>query len=307
MGSIAKGIGNGLGDVVGGLTGGLSNTDKYQSGTAPITTQDALLAQIAAGQGGYNENMQNQGQLAQQLQAQMRGEGPSLAQSQLSNATNQNIQQASGMAASQKGISPALAARMAAQSATYSGQQAANQSAGIKAQEQMGAQQQLGGLYGQMGQQNLGYQNMLQGALAHQNATVANSYANQQGINAGVAGQNAKQQFNTNQGFMNSLGGAGAAFAGASEGGEVGGQAKVEGDSRQNDTVPTMLSPGEIVIPRTKSKDPDKAKEFIDNLMSKDGKENYSEEPSYHKVLKSHKELQEKVAKLEKMLGKKNG
>lgn len=34
-------------------------------------------------------------------------------------------------------------------------------------------------------------------------------------------------------------------------GGHIGGHAKVEGDSTENDTVPAMLSPGELVIPRS--------------------------------------------------------
>ncbi len=38
-------------------------------------------------------------------------------------------------------------------------------------------------------------------------------------------------------------------------GGHVGGEAKVDGDSEENDTVPAMLSPGELVIPRSVPKD----------------------------------------------------
>jgi hypothetical protein len=38
-------------------------------------------------------------------------------------------------------------------------------------------------------------------------------------------------------------------------GGHVGGHAPVEGDSETNDTVPAMLSPGELVIPRSVPKD----------------------------------------------------
>lgn len=42
-------------------------------------------------------------------------------------------------------------------------------------------------------------------------------------------------------------------------GGHVDGEAKVDGDSPENDTVPAMLSPGEIVIKRSKASDPDEA------------------------------------------------
>ena len=45
-------------------------------------------------------------------------------------------------------------------------------------------------------------------------------------------------------------------------GGHVGGEAKVEGDSEENDTVPAMLSPGELVIPRSVPKDGKHMEEF---------------------------------------------
>lgn len=45
-------------------------------------------------------------------------------------------------------------------------------------------------------------------------------------------------------------------------GGHVGGEAQVPGDSEQNDTVPAMLSPGELVIPRSVPKDGKHMEEF---------------------------------------------
>jgi hypothetical protein len=45
-------------------------------------------------------------------------------------------------------------------------------------------------------------------------------------------------------------------------GGHVGGETRVEGDSPKNDTVPAMLSPGEIVVPRSAAQDPKKAAAF---------------------------------------------
>lgn len=65
-----------------------------------------------------------------------------------------------------------------------------------------------------------------------------------------------------------------------SAGGKVPGQAKVKGDSSKNDTVPTMLSPGEIVLPRsvTQSKDPVKAAaDFVaEKLREKQGSGNHT-------------------------------
>jgi len=66
-----------------------------------------------------------------------------------------------------------MAARIASQQGGMLNQQAAGQAALMGAQQQLGAQNQLGNLYGQMGQQNLGYQNMLQQAQAEQNRLVA--------------------------------------------------------------------------------------------------------------------------------------
>ncbi len=54
-------------------------------------------------------------------------------------------------------------------------------------------------------------------------------------------------------------------------GGPVPGQAKVDGNSLKNDTVPAQLSPGEVVLPRTISHDPEKAKAFVEHLMQHGG------------------------------------
>ena len=50
-------------------------------------------------------------------------------------------------------------------------------------------------------------------------------------------------------------------------GGKVPGKAKVSGNSPKNDTVPTMLSPGEVVLPKTVSHDPEAAAQFVAKIM----------------------------------------
>jgi spermidine/putrescine-binding protein len=65
--------------------------------------------------------------------------------------------------------------------------------------------------------------------------------------------------------------------AAAAHGGIIGGQAMVPGDHPQNDTVPAMLSPGEIVIPRSMAHNPEKAKEFIDYLLKEKNDVGYGE------------------------------
>ena len=54
----------------------------------------------------------------------------------------------------------------------------------------------------------------------------------------------------------------------ASKGGKVDGKAKTKGDSETNDTVPAMLSPGEVVIPRTAMKSAESAHAFLDKIIS---------------------------------------
>jgi hypothetical protein len=56
----------------------------------------------------------------------------------------------------------------------------------------------------------------------------------------------------------------------SAHGGRIPGEASVNGDSYKNDIIPAMLSPDEIVVPRTKAKDPKKAKSFIDEVFEQE-------------------------------------
>lgn len=67
----------------------------------------------------------------------------------------------------------------------------------------------------------------------------------------------------------------------ASDGGKVEGNAKVEGDSEENDIVPALLSPGEIVIPRSALESPEEAHAFLDKIIQK------HEGPNYKEVMKA--------------------
>lgn len=85
----------------------------------------------------------------------------------------------------------------------------------------------------------------------------------------------------------------------AAHGGKIPGRAPVKGDSSENDTVPAVLSPGEVVLPRTVTNAKDagnKAKEFVDSIQRKqenDGK-------GYGSILEAHRKLKEATAHLEK-------
>lgn len=364
----------------------------------------------------------NQNALAEALKAQMNGGGPNLANEQLKMATNRNIAQGAGMIGSQKGINPALATRLIANQTANANQEAAGQSSINRMAQQLEAQKQLAGVYGQQGQ------------LANANMnSLGNLYLGAQGINAGVAKQNAETAGNYGGGFMGGLGtvlsgpgmgggggggggggaasgmsgaaggsageamGSGTMFAshggmvpgydeggeiddgeshyaelpidpimplhnditnsqaptagssmggsgvngnginpnvatssinapaeykgsyafgkgiidsikrlstmgmGAASGAEVPGNASVSGDSTKNDKVPAMLSPKEIVLPRsvTMSGDaPDKAAEFV-KAIQKSHKGN--EKVEYKHVLAAHKHMSDRLAQLEAM------
>jgi hypothetical protein len=260
MGSVASSIGNLVGSQVGGLVGGFTNAagmnNTFNAGGPQVISQENLAKDAAAQQaamGGINANQQA---LAQALLAQSQGGGP--ANMVMRQAQDRANQMGAGMLANSRGMNPALAARMAAQQSAQ-GQQAVAGQAGAMG---MASQNALGNLYGQQAQQNLGQQQVLQGAIGNQNQAAMGG----QQINAGVAAGNAKNQAGLIGGLLQ--GGGALLTKMMSEGGHVPGHAAFGGDSYANDTVPAMLSPGEIVIPRSKAHDPDLAKEFIDHLMS---------------------------------------
>lgn len=269
-----------------------------------------------------NQTAQGQNQLAQMLFQQAQGQGPSIAQNQLKQATDQNIQQNASLLASQHGINPALAARQILQNQAAQGQQAAGQAATLRAQEQLGAQGTLGNVLGTQRGQDLGQAlgqtqaglAQVQGVGGLQQGQNALNVQNQQGtdqINAGVAEGNSKR----GQGLLGGLlGGVGAIATGGlsaavpsivgamtkSDGGIIPGASPLPGDSPVNDTVPAMLSPGEIVIPRTASKSPEKAKAFIDALKKR-SKLDAGEEPSFGHVLAAQRQIHGRLSALEQL------
>lgn len=252
-----------------------------------------------------NQIYQNQNSLGQALQAQMNGTGPNPAQTQFLNNQQNNIANAQGLIASQRGLNPALAARLGSNAAATSNQQGAMGAALLQQQQQLAAQQQLQGLYGQQQQGNLAAQNMY-----------TQGVQNAQGINAGVSQGNAQTNGQLFGGLVNGIAGAGAALAtgGASaavgagaaggssaipsadslnmptmsyhaQGGRIDGTPAEGPDSKANDNVPIMAQAGEIIIPNSKAHDPEKAKGFIDHLLKNEKKS----KTTYGDVLKARR------------------
>lgn len=331
------GAGNAFGSYLAQLNAfGQQNNNNYNLGAQNTLAQH--LTGLANGVGTPEQQ-----QYARMLQMQATGQGPSLAQAQLSAATNQNASLAASAAASARGLDPAMAARMALAGQQNANQQAAGQSALVRGQEQqtantaLGSQtnavagqglqaaQLAGGIYQGIGSQNLGQQqtaNTLYG-------NAANAQNSQDAIRAGVSNNNnnigantAAQNATFNQALLGSAsnaagailpkvydawnnsgtggastvsgdGNSGSSTSGiqdnvdsgtegitASRGAFVPGHGLIPGDSPKNDVVPAMLSPGEIVIPRSITQGPDAADhaaQFVAALKQQAPKQGYAQ------------------------------
>lgn len=272
-----------------------STADNFQGATPDINKQNFASA-IQSGQQGLSDTQAQQQKLANALTLQSQGQGPNPALAQLNQTTNANNQAAAGTIASQRGLNPALAARLGAETAANNNQTAAGQAATLSAQQQLAAEGALQTNLGTMGGETLQNESTLQGAQAAQNNAINTGSLGAQGLTADATKQTAAGNAAVIGGIAQGVGSLGAAALGKAQGGVIPGQPKVPGDSPTNDTVKTLLSPGEIVIPRSDSSDPAKAKEFIDHLL----KSQDTQDKGYGKVLEAHRKLKLRVAQLEK-------
>lgn len=218
-----------------------------------------------------------QAALASALRAQAEGKTPSLAGLQYQQALRQSQAAIQSQLASARGLSPEQAQSIAAQQQAAMGASGAAQSAQLRLQEQMAAQAALGNLLGQQRQQEL-----LGGQLA-----------------AGVMGTATSGELSAAQLRAKATEAATEQdikpFA---HGAEVPGRAKFKGDTRANDTVPAMLSPGEIVLPRTvaQSEDaPEKAKKFVEAIK----KQKRPSPKAYAQALARLQELESRMDAME--------
>ena len=271
-----------------------------------------MLKQQAAGQGPNPALAQLQAQTGQNvanqaaLMAGQRGGGANagLMARQIAQQGAATQQQSAGQAAQLQAAQQQQAQQAMAQLASQQvGQQA--QAQGQMIQGTQGLQQNLlSGIQGQNQAQisNVSQQNQANAQMAGQNARtqsgIFGGLANAAGAAiAGPLGSMVGGALNNllspapqiqSAGGSNSGGGlapqmtAGGYASGGivqhlrnfQSGGQVAGKATVQGDSPSNDTVPAVLSPGEIVIPRSiaQSKDaPKKAAAFVAALMAKKG------------------------------------
>lgn len=303
---------------MGFIASALGAKNDYQATPAQLQTTDygqAIQQALGgnAGQGGQARGQQEQ--LVAALTAAMNGQGPSLAQNMLTQATNQNTLQGASLLGSQRGINPALAARQIVQNTAAANQSAAGQGATLRATEQLGAMGQLGnvlsGVRGQdinQVQADTGRVGVLGGL---QNAQNNSNISNQLGVqqinadtgnkNAGVVGNLVGGSMNAGASVLGSLAMAGA----AARGGVVPGGANVPGDSPANDTELYALSPGEVVVPRSVAKNSDEAKEFIKHVKAagKAGTTTERNAGGYASVVAAQRQLHARLQRLEALAG----
>ncbi len=140
-------FGGPLGAIGGGVIGGAMGL----WGSGGGNPYDAQMQAWANGQGNptaaqgqLSQFRGNQAHLISALEAQARGEGPSLAAQQLQAATDRNTKQSQALAAGASGPNAALAQFQAQQGNQALGAQAAQDAALMRIQEQYNAQNQLG-------------------------------------------------------------------------------------------------------------------------------------------------------------------
>jgi len=330
----------GLGDFLQNILGSKNtfSAQPMQMGQIDYTKQmDEAQKNAIAGMGA-STNAANMNQaLAQQLMAQANGEGPSLAQMQLQQASDQNLKNQAGLIASQRGMNPNQVARAVAMQGASTGQDLANKSGQLRLQEQLEkqkllqsgllGQQQIGGnLYGTTGQlqQNQNDQNLrnywnskqIEADVAKQNTAGANALTGQLlGAGASILAGPAKGAFF--DGGVIDDDATPADYNGSPEmrrvavsPGEavvnpdgkvmkVPGKAKVPGDHPANDTVIADLRQDSIVVPRSKSGDKEKIIEFMKHV-----KEASKKKSDLQELMDTHNDIKQKLDELSYKMGK---
>lgn len=285
--------------------GQLQQTYEQQQDAIRRQQEFAAAIAAQGGIGNQAQVFQQQQQLAQQLQQMGQGQGPSAAQAMLAQQAGNIGAQQAALAASQRGASQnvGLVGRQAAMAGMGAQQAASGQAATLRMQEQMQALEQL--RMQQMGMGQVAGQQVAQQAQATGALSSAALQAQQQALTAQAQQEQQRTQMAIQQeqtrGAITGglLQGVGAALQPTSaakstpqskaEGGtiqpveksfiehllegdkfaygsKVPGKPEVKGDSLKNDKVPAMLSPGEIVVPRSAAKNPDKAAAFAKSV-----------------------------------------
>lgn len=236
-----RAMGEGVDDVAEFLGYAPKQVDEQAPGAVVDTTQsDEERARLGA----------LLGQLQQQGQT-----GSGAWENVLRNSTQQNQASAQALGQSQPGVGYSSALRDIANAKGAAQQRSVGQGNILRAQSMAGAQDAATNLAQSMNSGDASA--AAAGAAARQGVSELNSTL------ANKANESIAKDTVGLGGMLSSL---------MSKGGSVPGKAKVGGDARANDTVPTMLSPGEIVIPRSHASSPEDAAAFVRALQASGGR-----------------------------------
>jgi hypothetical protein len=136
----------------------------------------------------------------------------------------------------------------------------------LRTESKLDAQGQLADLTGSMGSGDVEQANAV--ARARQQAAASN---------LALVDQSQQQGANLRNGISQA-----ASFF--SDGGRVPGDAVFGGDDPRNDTIAALLSPEEIVVPRSAAKDPDRAAAFARAIAKQNGPQSFADGGSYNAV-----------------------
>lgn len=240
----------------------------------PITPIYGPDKQVAATQAGGMAAYRPA--FTEQLGKAALGQGPSIADAQLKMAMDRNLSQQMAAAKSNRGVSAGLNARNVANAAANTFQGTAQQGAIDKLKEQQANQAQFMAWNSQLAE-NAGVKQPSTYSQAAANQADQFNTSRQDQQNAGL--------LNAGAGLLTTFAGSGGGGGGSgnfspnaqqqnagwSKGGKIPGKAEVSGDSETNDKVHAMLSPGEIVIPRTVvAKGHAAASKFVKDVLAKE-------------------------------------
>jgi hypothetical protein len=163
----------------GQIPGAQDTAGRLQQGATDAAGRAGATSQAAQMDGGAQQQLRDQqSALANALMAQASGQGPSLAQQQLKQATDRGIQQQMAAAAAQGGAGRGGALLALNNQASQARQQAASDSAGLALNEQLGARNQLGQVLAGARGQDMAYAG--QNAQLQQQTNLANQQAEMQ-------------------------------------------------------------------------------------------------------------------------------
>jgi hypothetical protein len=269
--------------------GGQQAAAQYGQTQADVSGQRTFTSRL----GKYQTPAINaQGQLLQALQQQAMGDPNSPLAIQMATQTGANTANQAALMAGQRGTSgnAGLLARQAAMIGAQNQQQQVGQNAQAQIAAQQAAAQQAAQILGQrqqainsLSQSSLGLSGQAMGQAQAQNAAQQQAYNSDLQFGGQILGSLAgsaaaagvKAMAHGGQVQEEPIESLSQAFLAFDNGGYVPGKAQHSGDTLKNDTVPAMLSPGEVVIPRSivQGKDaPKKAAAFVAAVLARKGK-----------------------------------